>query len=85
MLVLQFLLGFVSFKRLSLKRKIINDRNKRKRENTSMFGFCFLKLFLRAVFENINNTIFVLFENCYSSLNFSVFCVLPVFIVILVF
>ena len=28
-----------------------------------MFGFCFLKLFLRTIFENTNNTILVFFEN----------------------
>ena len=28
------------------------------------FGFCFLKLLLRTVFENIKNTIFVFSKNC---------------------
>ena len=42
-----------------------------------MFGSCFCKLFLRTVFENIENTILVFSENCHCSLNllFSVFSV----------
>ena len=37
-----------------------------------MFGFCFLKLFFIVVFENIENTILVFFENysCFMSFVF---------------
>ena len=34
------------------------------------FGFYFLKLFLRIVFENTDNTIFVFFKNYFYSFNF---------------
>ena len=46
------------------------------RLNTNgLFGSCFLKLFLRTVFENTVNTIFVFSENCSYALNlvFSLF------------
>ena len=41
------------------------------------FGFCFLKLLLRIVFENIEKIILVFFENCscYLNLVFSVYFV----------
>ena len=41
------------------------------------FGFCFLKLLLRIVFENIEKIILVFFENCFCYLNlvFSVYFV----------
>ena len=38
-----------------------------------LFGSCFLKLFLRKVFENIGNIILVFFEICFCYLNL-VFC-----------
>ena len=40
-----------------------------------MFGSCFLKLFLRTLFENTENTILVLSKNlsCYLNIMFSVF------------
>ena len=62
-----------------------------------MFGSCFLKLLLRTIFENTENTILVFSKNCYCSLNlvFSTFFttekqlgtkrVHPVFLVLLVF
>ena len=45
------------------------------------FCACFLKLFLRTVFENRDNTIFVFFEIIIFSLNlvFSVFSLFSVF------
>ena len=36
-----------------------------------MFVHIFLKVFSRIVFKNIKNIIFVLFENCYLNLMFS--------------
>ena len=41
-----------------------------------MFGSCFLKLFLRTVFENIKNTKILLFENFSYSLNLVFLCFL---------
>ena len=43
-----------------------------------MFVSYFFKIFLRIIFENTENTIFVLFENfsCFLNLIFSVFFVL---------
>ena len=43
-----------------------------------MFGSCFLKLFLRIFFENIENAIFEFFENCSYSFDlvFSVFFII---------
>ena len=35
-----------------------------------MFGYSFLKLLLRTIFENTENTISVLCENCYLNLVF---------------
>ena len=38
-------------------------------ENTGLFGFYFLKLFLTTVFENIKNTNMMFFKNYSCSLN----------------
>ena len=68
------------------------------KEKKGLFGSCFLKLFLRAVFENTENIILMFFENCsyYLNLVFFIFfktkkivtkrvLPIPVFLVILVF
>ena len=38
-------------------------------ENNGLFGSYFYKLFLKTVFKNIKNTILMLSENCFCSLN----------------
>ena len=44
-----------------------------------MFGSCFLKLFLKIVFKNIENTILVFYENRYYFFNLVFFCIIYVF------
>ena len=45
-----------------------------------LFVYCFLKLFLKTIFENTKNTVLAFFENCSYFLNL-VFSVLFVFVI----
>ena len=64
----------------SEKYRALNFQNKNIFSENSKLGSCFQKLFLKKVFENTENTIFMFFENYSCSLNLVFFCVLCVLI-----